>query len=504
MSDSRSPSSASPTYSRVATTSMLWHCGYLLTEMINIPTSMVLARLLSPQDFGIVAAAGFFGRFAARLMNFGFNQALIRIKVVRPEHLSSVFIVNMVIGGSAWLVLATTAPWLSAAFSIKETAPVIPVAALGFVIEALGSVAQAVMTRELKFWKGTLAGWLSSITGSVLSIALAWNGFGFWSLVYATLAATLVQSLMLTCLTPWSFRPKFSMAAMREIFSYGMGVHAKRLLEYASLNLDNLVVAQTLGLASLGFYDKAFTLMDKAVTRVNGFGNSVTFRVFALIHEDNERYRRAYCKVVTTVTLLSFPFLVACIVAAPELIGTLYGEAWLQAVIPFQVLCASGMLRMLNAYASSATQASGWIWPEVWRQGAYTVMIVAFIAGLSRWGLPMASAGVLIATAAMTVLMHVMLIRITGLTVRDLVKAQLPALVCCAGLLVVLPLTNLVVRAYVRDPAPWQLLAPEVGAGAVFYLLFLLFAQFEQVRTLVDDAIGDYVPSLAQLVRARA
>jgi PST family polysaccharide transporter len=437
-------------------------------------------------------------------MNFGFNQALIRLKEVRSEHLSSVCIVNMVIGGSAWLVLALSAPWLSAAFSIHETAPVIPIAAMGFVIEAIGSVSQAVMTRDLKFWKGTMSGWVGSVVMSILSITLAWSGFGFWSLVYATLAGTLVQSVLLTYLTPWPFRLKFSMAAMREIFSYGMGVHAKRLLEYASLNLDNLVVGKMLGLTALGFYDKAFTLMDKAVTRVNGFGNSVTFRVFAVIHEEAERFRRAYCKVILTVTLLSFPFLVACIITAPELMTTLFGSAWLAAAVPFQILCASGMLRMLNAYASSATQASGWIWSEVWRQGIYTALIVGLIAGMSRWGLPGAAAGVLLATAAMTVLMHSMLFRVTGLTLRRLMGAQAPALICCAGLGVILTVTNRLVRAYVAEPAPWQLLAPEVLTGAVFYFLFLLFAQFPAVRELVDDGLDHLSPRIGRLLKRRA
>ncbi len=493
----------SRSYSRIAKTGVLWQYGSLLTELINIPSTMLLARMLTPQDFGIVAAASFFGRLAARLMNFGFNQALVRLKEIRPEHHSSVFLVNLATGLLLWSGLSISAPWLGALLHVPEAARVIPVFCVGFVVDALGSVPQALMARELRFWQGTVSGWMAVLATAITGVALAWHGFGFWSLVYSSLAGTIAQAITIVWLTRWRPRAVFSLAAMREIFSFGMGVHAKRLLDYGALNLDNMVVARVLGVSALGLYDKAFMMMNKVVVQLNLAGTGVSFRIFAIIHEEPERFRRAYCKVVMTATLISFPVLVGCIVVGRELIEALFGQQWLPAAVPFQLLCASGMLRLLNQYASSATQAIGWVWSEVWRQAIYASLIVGGIVVFSRWGLPGAAAAVLLATVVMTVLMHTMLIRATGLSLRELLRAQCAAGLCSAGLAATLFISGFLVRRYIGEPRAWQLLCVDVVTGGIFYAMFLLFTRLQDVRQLVDETLADFAPGVWQFLKTR-
>jgi PST family polysaccharide transporter len=488
-------------YSRLAKTGVLWQYGSALTEVVNIPATMVMARLLAPQDFGIVAAATFFSRLAARLMSFGFNQALIQLKEIRPEHHSSVFVVNLLTGALLWAGLTAAAPWLGAMLGIAETAQVLPILGLGFVLDAIGSVPNALMIRELRLWKGAVTGWIAAIALSGTGIALALNGFGYWSLIYASLAGTVAQTLAITLLTRWRPRLTFSLAAMREVFSFGMGVHAKRLLDYAALNLDNLVVARVLDVASLGLYDKAFTLVNKVVNQLNVGGTGVSFRIFAVIRDERERFRQAYCKVLMTATLISFPILSACIVSAPELIGTLYGDAWLPAVLPFQILCAAGMLRILNQYASSAAQATGWVWSEVWRQAIYTIMIVGGIVAFSRWGLAGAAGAIFVSTATMTVLMHTMLMRATGLTAGRLLRAQMPGVVCSGALVLALLATSAAMRASVPGAAPWLLLGAQVAIGSLAYLAFLFFSRFKEVRSLVNETVAEFAPGLGRFVK---
>ena len=491
-------SSSKAGYSRVAKVGVLWCYGSLLNELVNIPTTVITARLLSPYEFGVVAAAAFFTRLAARLMNFGFNQALVRLKEIRPEHYASLFVVNLVLGTLLWGVLILLAPWIGASLKLPETSKVIPFAALGFVIDAVGSVPAAMMQRQMQFWQKAVSGWISALTISCTAITLAWSGFGYWSLVYASLAGTTAQALTLTVLTGWRPRLVFSRQAMRDLLSFGMGVHSKRMLDFAALNLDNLVVGRVLGGAALGLYDKAFMIMNKVVNQLNVGGADVSFRIFALIHEEPARFRAAYCKVVMTAALISFPPLTMCIVVAPELFVTLFGERWLAAVVPFQVLCAAGMLRLLNQYVSAATQAIGWVWAEVWRQVIHTALIVGGIALLSRsWGLNGAAAGLLMATAVMTVLMHAMLIRATGLSWGRLSRAVLAASVCSVGLAGTLIFARMLVRAYVIEPTSWLLLLCESGAGFAFYAAFVLFAPFAEVRRLVDETITDFLPGWA-------
>ncbi len=160
----------------------------------------------------------------------------------------------------------------------------------------------------------------------------------------------------------------FTRQAAREVLSFGAGIYVKTLLEYGSQNLDNLIVGRVLGVTALGYYDKAFATMMRLSTRLNLNGPAISFRLFALMQEDRERFRRGYRKIILSATLLGYPVMTGLIVAAPELIRVLFGERWSPATVPFQVLCAVAMLRILNAYASTATQAMGRIWSEVGRQ----------------------------------------------------------------------------------------------------------------------------------------
>ena len=211
-----------------------------------------------------------------------------------------------------------------------------------------------------------------------------------------------VRTLLQMYLAGWV--PTFALdkPAMRELFSFGFGLQAKRLLEYAASNLDNLVVGRMLGMSSLGFYDKAFSTMNRLVTRLT-LGQA-PFRIFSIIHEDRERFQRAYTRLITSITLLGFPVLTGCIVAAHPLFSVMYGRKWLPAVLPFQLLCAGGMFKLLNAYSSQANEATGNIWPQVRRQAVGVVLIIV-CAGIGSYlaGVTGAAAGVLVAIATQTV-----------------------------------------------------------------------------------------------------
>jgi PST family polysaccharide transporter len=275
-------------------------------------------------------------------------------------------------------------------------------------------------------------------------------------------------------------------------------VFVKRLLDYTANSVDNLVVGRVLGVTALGFYDKAFMTMSKVLVRMNRGGPLVSFRVFAIIHEEPDRFRRAYRKVVLAISLVSYPVLFGLSAAATEVIGVLYGERWLPAKTAFQILCIAGSLKVINEYAGMAAQASGRVWNQAWRQAAYTVLIVFSVAIGSRWGLTGASAGVLGATVVMTMLMNGLLVRTTAISTSTVVGAQIPGLLgaACVGAAVLL--TRVVLP---EMNARWELLLAEVVAGAVSYALFLKFNRFREVRTLIRDTAEDLAPALGRVVR---
>jgi PST family polysaccharide transporter len=493
------------TYSKITKIGFLWSLvSRSLTEVIGVPTAMVLARLLTPYDFGVAAAAGFFVQLSQRLTNFGFNQALVQHKDLREDHKSVVFLVNVAIGVLAWLVLVVCAPLFSRMFRSQDAAAVIPMAGLTLAIGALGGVPAALLVRDLKFREVALLDSATAWIAAITSVILAWRGWGYWSLVYSQVFAIAVITVLRFRVARWRPNLVWSRPALIELLSFGVGLHFKRLLESVAQNCDNLVVGNILGLTALGYYDKAFSTMQRAVSLLNAGGPSVALRVLAIIQDDQLRFRNAYRKLTLTTTLMAYPSMTFLIVVAPHLILFLFGPQWISTVVPFQLLCAAGIFKVLNTYVSSAAQSKGRVWGEVWRQLLYVALIVLGAAVGSRFGLAGAAAGVLAATLVVTALMYEWLARIAGLTAKDLFLPQVPACLCAGMITVgVLGTRFALGRALGHAPANGLSLATESAAALGCYVAFIRFAPFAELRGVVSDTVVEFAPWLRALLGIR-
>ncbi len=472
-------------------------------ELIAVPMSMVMARLLSPQEFGVAVAASFFVLLASRLTQFGFSAALVRIKELREEHLSSVLVTSLGIGAVSYTVLFTAAPFIGRFFNSPDAGALVRVSALSFLISPFGSVSGAVIARSLAFRKAALVDWTDGIVGAVVTIGLALAGWSYWSIPWGQVAATLVRVVVQARLAGPIPRLRWSRQAIGELLSFGLGVHLKRLLEYASANLDNLVVGKMMDLTSLGLYDKAFSTMGRLVNRLT-FGQA-PFRIFAMIHEDEARFRRAYTRLILSITMIGYPAFAVAIVVAGPLFDVLYGRRWSAAVFPFQVMCLGGMLKLLNAYAAQANEAAGGVWGQVRRQAVGTVLVVVGAAtGTYYGGITGAAVGVTAATVILTVAMQDLVRRITGLSWWETVAPQVPALACAVTLAVVATGVGAALRANVGgEVPPMMALATQAAAALTVYAMFVLFSPFGALRELVAETAADVLPARVTGLLAR-
>lgn len=463
-------------------------------ELLAIPTSMIMARLLSPADFGIAAASAFFILLATRLTQFGFNAAIVRVKELRPDHLSSVFAINVVLGIVTYLLLFVSAPAIGAFLRSAEAGSLLRVAALIFLITPFGTVPSALIARHMQFRVVTLTEWSDSLTGTAVTILLAVQGFGYWSIVIGQLSGTVVRVILKSWYCGWRPSLRWSTPAVQELLSFGLGLQAKRLLEYAAFNLDNLVVGRVLGMTALGFYDKAFTTMNRLVNRLT-LGQAY-FRIFSVIHQEPERFRRAYSRLILTISLIGLPAFTAAIVVARPLFVFMYGETWLPAVLPFQMLCVGGILKLLNAYASQANEAVGNVWPQARRQalGAVAVVFGAWL-GSRHGGVTGAAVGVAVAMMILTVSMQSLVRRSTGLTWGEMLAPQVPAATLSVLLAILLALVEPAMRSLGSEPAAWQLLPAQVAVGGLFYGAFIVFGPFEATREIVGETVHDFFPT---------
>jgi len=487
-------------YGRATVIGMIWSwLASAGTELMYVPTAMMTARLLTPEDFGISVTASFFVQLATRLTQFGFNAALLRMKEVSDEHASTIFVMNIAMGAASWLALTVSSPFIADFFHSPATGQILPIAALSFLAVPFGTVPSALLARELRYKEITYILWINTLTNAVVTIGLAWAGFGYWSLVYGQLAAAVVSSLAKVWFGRWRPSFRFTRQAARDTFSFGLGIYALRLVEYGALNLDSMTVGRMMGMTTLGFYDKAFNLMARVLDRLNQTGPTISFRVFAAIQDEPERFRRGFRKVTLSATLLGYPALTFLAVTARPLFLVLFGEKWLVSAPAFQILCVAGAFKMLNAYTASVIEAAGHVWAEVWRQVIYLALIVAGVVVMRAWGTAGAATAVLVATLVMTALLHQLLRSSTPLMLSDVVVPQLPAVSCSLGVALSVVLMARALNLSAISPL-LQLLAMGT-VSTIFFTGFVLLVPIQSVRDLVADVLEHLTPSVKKAFR---
>ena len=492
-------------FGKVALAALFWsYLRSILALLITVPTAVILARLLTPSEFGIAAAARFFAQLASYLSSGGLGAAIIRTNALRDEHLSSVFVFTTVVNLLAFLAVSLASPWIGAFYDSAEVAGVMPFVALNFLVVGSFTVPQALLSRDLRYREMSTAGTSDLFVSSAAACVLAWTGFGYWSLVISDVMGAVVKGSITSYYTRWRPRLHFSREAFRELASFGLGSYAARLLQHAAMNLDNLVIGRFLGLTALGFYDKGFAVGNQLFQKLTVAGPVVSFRILAIIQEDAERFRRAYRKMILSVTLLGYPFFAGLIAVAYPLFGVAFGDLWLPSVAPFQVICIAFMLKLTNQYASAAAQACGGIWWQVANQIVTVILIPVGVYLLTPWGIVGAAIGVLIAQVVSWVWMQRLLRSLTPITWRDIFAPQVPATICSVGLVALVGAVGaLLDQAQPRLPL-WNVLLVQTVTGALFYAAFMWFAPFPDVRTLINDTLSNVSPKLARALRRYA
>lgn len=484
-------------YGKTAKLGAIWAVlRQLVRHGIGIPTSMIMARLLTPAEFGVAAAAAFFLLMASRMTELGLNAALVRVKVLKPEHNSSVFVVSMVLGVAAWVALAAAGPWIGRFFDSPEVGQVVPVAALAFLFSPLSTVPSAMLQRQMRFKATAFADWADTLTGAVVAIVLAYLGYGFWALVYSQLAAGLINVGTKMYFARWRMSLRFSWPALRELCSFGIGIQLKRGLEFGAQNLDNLLIGRLLSISALGLYDKAFMTSQRLLQMLN-LGPGVSFRIFAIIQDDPARFRRAYQKVLLTVSVVGVPPLAFAIVTARQLFEVMYGARWLPAVPAFQVLCLACIVKLVSSHATRANEAKGMIWQQVVQHILYVAAIVVGVWIGSRWGIWGAACGVLVARVLLAILIQDLLQRAIGAHWLEMTRPVVPGLVIASVTCGVAVSTEYLLHRWFSDVPALGLLGTQVVVAALCYAAMVVVSPFSDVRNLVRETLTDFAPRLA-------
>ncbi|MEA2722305.1 MAG: teichuronic acid exporter [Gemmatimonadales bacterium] len=433
------------------------YAGTLITGLGQLVVTAVLARLLTPEDYGLAGLATVYIGLAAILSQYGISAALIQRPELTPRYVRAGFTATVLIGVLTTALVWLTAPLAAAALGNAALTPVIRGLSFGFALANPGVVAEALLLRHLAWRSLMWADVAAFVLGYALpALALAAAGYGVWALVGSAVGSNLVRSAALLKLQPHPKWPRIG-PEIRELLRYGSGFTLARVFNYGASQGDNLVVGRVLGIVALGYYNRAFKLMLILVTYFATVTTRVLFPVMSRLQSDRERLRSTYLTGAAVLGLVSAPLGALMVVLAPEIVGVVLGPKWTPTIVPFQILTAGIMLRNVYLMAYCLDGAMGAMRNRTLRDGIYAAAVLTGSLIGTRFGLVGVATGVVLAIAVNYLLGAAMSLRMLGATWRDYAASQLPAL--GLGLL----------TAAVAYPARLGLLA--AGAGQLLVLM---------------------------------
>ena len=338
-----------------------WKFGErLVVQGVSFVVSLVLARLLMPEDYGAVAVVNVFIEIANVILVNGLNAALIQKKEITQKEISSLFYCSAVLGVLLYALLFLTAPLLAAAYQMPILTPVIRVFALRLPFSAVQSIQSALVSRKMDFKQSFLANGGASLISSAIGIAMAFAGCGVWALVTQHLSGVILGTVILCFIVRWRPSLEFSWKTARPLLSYGWKVMATDLIGTVFNNMSAMLVGLRYSSAQLGYYSKGKQLPQ--LIRSNLFATviSVLFPAMSRIGEDKEELRRFSDRCINTMTYLFFPLMIGMICVAEPMVLVLYTKKW-SAMIPFiMIACAECLLSILPNISLLTLRSAGY------------------------------------------------------------------------------------------------------------------------------------------------
>jgi len=423
---------------RAAAGGVFWTASsQALRQALQLGVTVVLARALRPEDFGLIGMAAVTLAFITPLNEMGMGAALVQKKDMRPGHATSVFWSQVVLASAAGLVLALAAPVVAGFFLRDDLVPLLRIMCLNLPLGAAASAPQALLLRRLRF--GSVAAVETVAIGGAGALAafMALTGWGIYSLVAQSLCgAALTAGLMIAMarfnpLAP-SARPR--LVYLRELARFSGPLTAYQMLNFASRNVDDVLIGRFLGAGALGYYSMAYRVMMYPLQKVSGIVGRVSFPTFASMQDDLPRIRRGYLKAVQYIALITFPMMATVMVAAPELTRVVFGPNWAPVAPLIIILSLAGMAGSVGTTVGSIFLARGRSDLMLrWEMAASTCFVAAIATGL-YWGLT----GVAIAYTTMALILwpisHLLANRLIELRMRDLAGALAPPASLAAAL----------------------------------------------------------------------
>lgn len=457
--------------------------GKVGNQILTVTLSVVLARLLSPREFGLVSMVVIFTGFAGIFQNVGLGAALVQYQDVTEKHLSSVFWVNVGSGLLLTTLFIGASPLIAAFYNESVLVPITTVLAAQFFFGGLSAVHRTLFQKEVDFKSLSLVGMSTTLLAGSTAVVLAWQGYGVWSLVVKSLLNSASAALILWVASPWNPQFVFSWGALSDLWRFSLNLLGTKTMNFWVRRLDDLLIGRFLGSDSLGIYTKAYGLMTLPLRNISGVIGRVMFPSLASIQEDIARVRRIYLRMTGAIALVSFPLMCGLLATSESFVLGVFGSQWSGMIAPLQVFCLAGMWQSIATLNGNLYLSQGRTDLQ-FRVSLFTkpFMIGGIIVGL-YWGLM----GVVIGYSAASFIVWGFEYRYAGglvdLTFGDLLYHLWGIFACAAvmgGLVYALGL------ALPPEWPHWLRLLTQVPAGMVLYLALVHTFGVQAYRETLD------------------
>lgn len=360
----------------------------LMSQVITWAITLVVIRLLTPADYGLLAMATVFVSFLAMFSELGLGAAIVQKADVDEQLLRRSLGVILIIHFSLAALLMLSAPLIGAFYEEPRVISVIRVLSLQFVLAGFAVIPDAQLQRRMEFRNRSLLDLSGAIVASFTTLAMAFSGAGVWALVAGSLLSQIVKTIGTNWLSPFRHWPDFSAKGMRSLFRFGGHFTVIQVFSMFFSQVDMLICAKLLGKEVLGFYSVAMHLASLPTQRISALVNQVAFPTFSRMQHDLHRVGSNVLSGVRILSVFAFPVLWGMSSIAPEIVEVVLGAKWMSSVVPLQVLALVLPLRMIGNFVATAMQGIGCsdivLRNVVW---ASLISPLVLFIGANWWGL---------------------------------------------------------------------------------------------------------------------
>lgn len=356
-------------------------------QLIALAVFVVLARLLDPSAFGLIALSSAFIAVMELFLSLGFNAAVIQRKELEPGHLDTSFWVYLGLGTVLAGIGIAGAGLVADLYRLPELEPVVRWLSAIFLIHALANVQEAILRRKLAFRSLAMRTLAARVVGGTVGIVMAFQGFGVWSLVAQQLVGEIVKVVVLWTVSDWRPGVTVTRRHFNDLFGFSMSLMASHFLTVMSQRLDDFLIGYFLGPVALGYYAVAYRLVRLGTKLLAGTVQKVAFPVFSRMQDEPERLQRAFYGATRLTMLVALPGFLLLIGLANEIVPVFFGEKWATSIPVMQILAVMGALRAMVGFNVAILVSQGKpFWKLVIQFIETVVMVAGFMIAVS-WGI---------------------------------------------------------------------------------------------------------------------